>query len=248
MNNIDLIDKYFENSLSPKEQLKFKDLLQNDKEFVKEFAFQKDLKKIISIKQQEDLKSTLQQFENKLQNKSPFLIFQKKWLVAASISLLIAVGIWSVKNTFFPSTEDLFAENFEPYRNIVQPIVRGESINTIEYRAFVSYENNEYYKAINLFNSVKNPSKTSTLFYKAMSYLATNNASEAIEILLPIATNKNLGDSEIDFKEKANWYLALAYLKNGDDKKAISQFSFIANHPSSSFKKEESIHVLKYLK
>jgi len=109
---------------------------------------------------------------------------------------------------FFPSTEDLFVENFEPYRNIIQPIVRGESINTIEYRAFVSYENNEYYKAINLFNSVKNPSKSSILFYKSMCYLATNNSSEAIKILLPIATNKNLKASEIGFKEKANWYLA----------------------------------------
>ena len=37
MNNIDLIDKYFENSLSPKEQLKFKDLLQN-KQIIPEYT------------------------------------------------------------------------------------------------------------------------------------------------------------------------------------------------------------------
>ena len=33
MENHDLIDRYFENSLSPKEQKLFNDLLQNDSEF-----------------------------------------------------------------------------------------------------------------------------------------------------------------------------------------------------------------------
>ncbi len=248
MNNIELIDKYFENSLSPKEQVKFNDLLQNNKDFVKEFAFQKDLRKIISIKQQEDLKSTLQQFETKIQNKSVFSIINKKWLIAASLTLLVTLGIWSVKNTFFPSTDTLFVENFEPYRNIVQPIVRGETVNTIEHKAYVAYENGNYYKAINLFNSVKNPNEAPILFYKAMGYLATNKTSEAIHILLPIATSSNLTDSDLNLNEKANWYLALAYLKNGDNKKAISQFSFVANHPKNTFKKEEAIHILEYLK
>jgi tetratricopeptide (TPR) repeat protein len=247
MNNIDLIDKYFENSLSPKEQVKFNDLLQNNKAFVKEFAFQKDLRKIISVKQQEELKTTLQQVEAKIQNKSPFLVVPKKWLIAASIALFLSFGLWSVKNTFFPSSETLYAENFEPYRNIVQPIVRGEGINTIEYKAYVSYENGNYYKAINLFNSVKNPNETHVLFYKAMSYLATNKTTEAILVLLPIATSNNLEESDFNFNEKANWYLALAYLKNGDTKKAVSQFSYVANHPENTFKKEEAIDILKYL-
>ncbi len=44
MKNLELIDKYFSNSLSQKEQLLFNQLLQNDKDFKSEFLFQKDLK------------------------------------------------------------------------------------------------------------------------------------------------------------------------------------------------------------
>ena len=50
MKNHDLIDRYFENSLSPKEQKLFNDLLQNNLEFSNEFLFQKDLKKVIKDK------------------------------------------------------------------------------------------------------------------------------------------------------------------------------------------------------
>ena len=50
MKNFELIDLYFDNSLSPKEQLLFNDLLQNDLDFKNEFVFRKDLKKVIDFK------------------------------------------------------------------------------------------------------------------------------------------------------------------------------------------------------
>ena len=60
MNKIDLIDKYFSNSLSPKEKLKFNELLENDEQFKKEFDFQKDLQQVISRERRKDLKEVLQ--------------------------------------------------------------------------------------------------------------------------------------------------------------------------------------------
>ena len=44
MKNLDLIDKYFSNTLSPQEQMVFNDYIQNNEEFKSEFLFQKDLK------------------------------------------------------------------------------------------------------------------------------------------------------------------------------------------------------------
>ncbi len=247
MKNLELIDKYFSNSLNPKEQLLFNDLLQSDKDFKKEFIFQKDLKKIISIQQQKDLKSTLQQFEENVQKKSTVLFIPKKWLVAASLALLIGLGFWFVKNHYFISSEQLFSQHFEPYRNIVRPIERGENENSLEFKAFVAYEGGNYYKSINLFNSVDNSEDTYILFYKAMSYLEVNKTSEAINILLPIATSKNYKESDLNFDELANWYLGLAYLKMNENNKAISQFSLIVNHPTNTFKKEEATKILNAL-
>ena len=74
MKNFELIDLYFDNSLSPKEQLLFNDLLQNDLDFKNEFIFRKDLKKVIAVSQQEDLKASLGQFENKIQQNSIVMI------------------------------------------------------------------------------------------------------------------------------------------------------------------------------
>lgn len=247
MGNLDLIDKYFNNSLSPKEQLLFNEFLQNDEEFKSEFLFQKDLKTVITKNQREDLKKTLQNFENEIQKKSKVFGLPKKWLIAASFSLLIGLGFWYVKTNFYPSDEKLFAENFEPYRNIVQPIERSAKEQSIECKAFLAYENGNYYKAINLFNSVKNQKEPYVSFYKALCYLSLEKPTEAINLLLPLATVKNDEGTFKNFHQLSNWYLGLAYLKNNEKKKAISQFSIIANLPDSTTKKKESQELLNYL-
>lgn len=243
MNNIDLIEKYFENSLTPKEQISFNELLETNEEFKKELLFQKDLKKAIAINQNEDLKSDLQQFEKEFKEKKKNKFSFGKWLIAASIALLLGFGIWFVKDSYFPTNKQIYAQNFEPYRNIVQPIVRGESSKTIEYSAFAAYENKEYHKAINLFNSVPNPNKPYIQFYKAMCLLSLNKMDDAIQVLLPVAVAENT-----NFAEMANWYLALAYLKTGNTDNALSQFSIVANHPTNSFKKEEAKKIIETIK
>ena len=248
MNNIDLIDRYFDNSLSPKEQLLFNDLLQNSEDFKNEFVFQKDLKKVIALNQRENLKSTLQQFEDNAIKNTKILFLSKKWLIAASLALLIGLGFWFVKNTYFISSEKLFTQNFEPYRNIIQPIVRGESSNTIEYRAFLAYENNDYHKAINLFNSVNNQDATYVSFYKAMCYLSLDKTTEAINLLEPIILSSNLEEKDKQLSEKADWYLALAYLKTGENKKAVSKFLIVKDRPCNACKKKRrSENILKHL-
>ncbi|MCF6223728.1 MAG: hypothetical protein L3J34_08375 [Flavobacteriaceae bacterium] len=247
MNDFELIDKYFENNLTPKEQRIFNELLNNNEDFKEEFLFQKDLKKIIALDQRENLKSTLQGFENKIEKEVKILFLPKKWFAAASIILLLGLGTWFVNDTYFPSNQKIYATNFVAYRNIIQPVVRSSEVNTIEYKAFVAYENRECHKALNLFNSTVNSKEEYIQFYKAMCYLSLSKPSNAINLLLPIATSTNKNDSKINFKEIANWYLALAYLKNEEKQKAISQFSFIANHPDNYFKKEEANKILNYL-
>ena len=247
MKNFDLIDRYFDNSLSPKEQLLFNDLLQNDLDFKNEFVFRKDLKKVIAASQQEDLKSTLGQFENKIHKNSRLMFLPKKWLVAASIMILASFGIYSVKSTYFPSNEAIYESYFTSCRNTIQPVVRGENPNTIEYRAFVAYEAHDYHKAINLFNSVADPDAAYINFYKGLSYLEIDKSPKAIELLVPISKATNLQGKSANFSERAKWYLALAYIKNQDNDKAITELSFIVNQPSGTFKKEEASEVLNYL-
>lgn len=248
MKNHDLIDRYFENSLSPKEQKLFNDLLQNDSDFKDEFLFQKDLKQVIAISQQEELRSTLSQIEGKVQKNSRFMIVPKRWMVAASLLLITTLGTWGVKSLYYPSNEVIYETYFQADRNTIQPVVRGESLNTIEYRAFVAYEARDYYKAINLFNSVKTPDETYIVYYKGLCFLALEKADEAIALLNQVADRTPLEGKSDDLREKANWYLAMAYLKNNEINKAISKLSLITNDSSSNFKKQEAQEVLNYLK
>lgn len=248
MNKDHLIDRYFENSLTPKEQKIFNDLLQSDTAFNEEFKFQKDLKKVIAINQQEELKQVLKNKEEGIQKDSIFSLLPKKWLVAASIVLILGLSIWSLKSTFYPSNEAIYSDYFQPARNIVQPVVRGEEINTIEYKAFVAYESKDYYKAINLFNSVENSDQSSILFYKALCFMALDKSDEAIRILGPLATADHLVEEDGEVLEMSKWYLGLAYVQNDDKDNAMDQFSEIIENPTVKFKKQEAIEVLNYLK
>lgn len=246
MSNIDLIEKYFSNSLNPKEQLRFNELLQSDEKFKKDFTFQKDLQKVIARNQHNDLKKTLQDFEKDKPIVKLFNI-SKKWLVAASILIIVGIGFVLLKSNFYPSPEKIFAENYEPYRNIVLPVERGENLNTIEHSAFVAYENGNYHKAINLFNSVPKTNTTYIKFYKSMCYMSLNKTNEAITLLKTITDSDNEASSEKNFNEIANWYLALAYLKIGETEMARNQFSILANDKENVFKKEDSRKILQYL-
>ena len=246
MKNFDLIDRYFENILTPKEQLQFNNLLERDPEFKEEFEFQKDLKTAIAASQRDDLRATLQELEKKAGSKR-FLPPPKKWLVAASLFLLVALGFWSVQNRFFPSNQALYVAHFEPYRNKVMPITRGSEVQSIAYKAFAAYESAEYHKAINLFSSVKDPKQDHILFYKAMCYLSLDKNEEAIEILTGLSAVPGTGDAGSDFSQQARWYLALAYLNQGEEKKAMSQFSLIAEQEQAVFKKEEAKEILSHL-
>lgn len=246
MRNIDFIDKYFSNSLSPKEESEFDDLLHSDDEFKSEVAFAEDVQKVIYKNQRNDLKKVLQNFE---QDKPTVKLFNisKKWLVAASILIIVSLGSIFVKNSFYPSPEKLFVENYEPYRNIVLPVERGVNSNSIEQSAFVAYENGNYHKAINLFNSVPNNNEQYILFYKSMCYLSLNKTNDAISLLKAIKESDTTLNSEINFNELANWYLALAYLNTGEVREANKQLTLIANDTIAVYKKEESRKILNYI-
>ena len=52
------------------------------------------------------------------------------------------------------NTEQLYAQYFEPYRNVVQPIVRGENKTDTKSKAFQAYETKNYEDALKYFNTL----------------------------------------------------------------------------------------------
>ncbi|MGB5383945.1 MAG: hypothetical protein WBN19_08845 [Lutimonas sp.] len=241
----ELIEKYFSNSLSGEEAVLFEKLLQKDPDFKEEFLFQKDLKKALERQERADIASGLHELEKSYQDKKSKSL--KKWLLAASVALLMGLGYAVYHNYKIQQPDYLFATNFEAYRNVVKPIERGVQTEDLEAKAFSAYENGAYYKAINLFNSVVPKDQEYIQFYKGISYLALDKKTEAIELLLPLATKPDDKDAKFQWNAKANWYLGLAYLGDGQIEKAISQFLVIVNNPACDYKKEEAKAILDKL-
>lgn len=207
----DLIEKYIQNRLSPTEEVLVHKLLQNDINFERELTFHANLKKAIEKEDEDNFRNLISELESKanIESKPPRRSYIK-WLVAASIILLLGLSYFSTFNQK-ASTNDLFASYFEPYRNVIQPLERGNEQQDQKSLAFLAYEKGDYEEAINLFTALYSTTKEPYyLFYKANALLKLEKANEALPLLLEhLKTNDTL-------KAKTTWYLALAYLKLND--------------------------------
>ncbi|MCL6296237.1 tetratricopeptide repeat protein [Jejuia spongiicola] len=235
MDKNELIASYFSKTLSKADKKVFDHLMDTDSEFADNVLFHKNLKKSIQKEEQEATKKILQDFE---QEKSSSFNYKK--IVAASIIVLIGLSCFWYLNTEKTNPDKLFTDNFTPYRNVVQPIVRGETDNDLKTKAFVAYESKKYNEAISYFNEVlaSEPSNT-ILFYKANALLQVNKTNDAILIF-----QDNLKTQDA-FQDKNLWYLSLAYLKNNNieaSKQTLSKL--LSNH---EFKKEEAKLLFKKL-
>jgi len=237
MKNESLIVKFFENALSEEERQAFDALMTSDENFRKEVALRQELQEVITLDDRETLKQELQALEQPKTSKKPWLL-----PVAASVVILLGVSSFWFFGNQAQSTEDLFNSHFEPYRNVVQPIERGDSSASPRVNAFKAYEQGNYTEALNGFNElIKTDNDPTIKFYKANTLLKTGNTEKAIVLL---ESNMKQTDS---LAEKHHWYLALAYIKNGNLEAAKTQLNLLLNNPDSEYKKIESKQLLKHL-
>ena len=206
MNTEEWIDKYYGNELTINQLKEFEQLLLTDVALREEFEFHNNLQVSIKSREKDILKSKLQQYEqNKTTNQTSGW---KKWLVAASILILVgAVGI-SYFNSSKTNFDNLYAQNYEIYPNTEFNITRGANDTSLEYKAFMAYESREYTQAIIHFSELKEKSSSKYLnFYLAQSYLANGDYETALTKF-----EKNIKDHEF-FIGESHWFAALTALK-----------------------------------
>lgn len=122
--------------------------------------------------------------------------------------------------------------------------------------AFADYENGEYRNAINAIDNADPYERTrgeeadSTLtvfyshYYKGLSFMAESNFSKAIpELKTAIA-----GSADESLQLKAQWYLALAYLKASDIRKANELLNQVAKNSEETEYKLKASKLLNELK
>lgn len=234
--DIELLDGYLENTLGADDRSAVEARLQNDSGFRQLLEDLKILKESIRQSSRVQLKEELVEIENKLSaNPEGKTASLRPWIigVAASLVLVVVTFLLWPKPT---DTQELFAQYFEPYPNVIMPTVRGdlEPDTTLMAKAYRAYDSGDYEKAISLFEQVAAKDE-GVYLYLGNSYLATNNPEKAI-----VCFEKVWNDYDV-FDEQAEWYLSMAYLKTGDLKKANDLLNAIASKEGSFEIKAEKI-------
>lgn len=209
--DITLVERYFDEELSESERKTFAARLTVDENFKSLVEHEKIL--INAIRHhglQEDLQF-LKNVERGLEDpKIVPMRVSRKWyyVAAASVAALLIVALFFRPQ---PSTQKLFAENFQPYPNVFEPTVRGTNEPTKRSAAFQAYEQGDYAKAVILFNQLLQEKKEpGILLLNGNANLMLGNVEEAKKNFITL----NADFDELDIQSK--WFLSLCYLKSGD--------------------------------
>lgn len=241
MDREELIVKYVQGRLSKSDEREFDQLIKTDPAFKKEVEFHKNLKIVTEAEDDDQFRQLLTDFENEV---SPEKIktknFPAKWLVAASIAVLLVLSYLFIFNQNL-TPQELFTTSFEPYPNVVAPNIRSSAEDNPKKDAFEAYEIADYEKAAQMFPMLYEETGDSYyLFYTANALIELNRAAEAIPLLQEhFKTKDRLSD-------KSHWYLAMAYLQTDDVQNAIIMLQKVVD--GNEYDVEKAKDLLKSLK
>jgi hypothetical protein len=199
MTNSDLLYHYFSNTLTPDLEAEFNTRLAQDPEFKAQLEYENNLKAAITAEHTAALKSKLKGFEA-THHPSPKATWRFNWKIAASILIIIGASWWGYGTFFTTNYASLYATHFKVYPNTAYPITRGDTLNTLERKAFLAYERKAYTEAL-VFLEQLNTSYSN--FYKAQAYLGVEHPQKALPLLAQEISKHGT------FTAEAHWYLAL---------------------------------------
>lgn len=245
------IDKKILGRLSASEQKVLEEQLREDVDWQNALSDTELALEAIDAAEDDALKARLQAIEGKLAKKSsgsshlkvvrgnqdanvvsmqPFYRRHLRAIAAAALFLL-AAGLYFVLPAKGTTTTQLYADNFEAYRNIAVDLTRGDDGRSDEQAAFVAYENQEYTVALERMRQL--PDSPVKEFYIGQSLLGLDKYAQAVSRFQPLVESK-----EFPLREQSEWYLALAYLGNKQAKDAKAVLEKIVTNEGHPFLKE----------
>ncbi|GAB1856661.1 hypothetical protein MHTCC0001_14960 [Flavobacteriaceae bacterium MHTCC 0001] len=214
------IESYFNGTLIPRELDDFNRLLDLDDDFKTQVE---EVKTILLGIETQSLKELLNEFhkdipKTKIQQQlaSKKVRFSSYSKIAIIIAMAVVVGsIW-----FFSGSpnERLYTSYFKPDPGL--STTTNTTNNFGFYDAMVNYKRGDYEIAINKWEKLtKKTLKNDTLnYFIGVALMANKNVADAI----PYLENTVEAPDDFVFLDKAYYYLGLAYLKEGNIKKAKS--------------------------
>lgn len=173
--------------------------------------------------QEAELEKKLDEFHNDLtsikKNKRHFsfdFILQKKWWVAASVLIIVSLGLLFIFNGDSQG-EKLFASYFNPEPGLISAM--STSDNYLFDRAMVDYKVGNYNAALKTWESllVSNPGNDTLNYFIGSAWLMKEKDENAIQYFEKVIASQNSA-----FRNDALWYTGLVLLKSNKKTEAAS--------------------------
>ena len=176
-------------------------------------AIEQAIRQVGQERDAEDI-ATLQRFMAKRQQKSKVRkLVMSITSIAAIIAIVFSFNIYQDNRRM----DKLFETYYTPLEYDSQLMARGDDTISHELAsAMEAYQNKDYATALQRFNAMSQVDEN-YLIYKAICLLETEQTEDAIILLEQLVAN---GEGT-EYCQQACWYLALGYLLNHEDDKAI---------------------------
>lgn len=223
--DIEIIESYFNRTLSEENTQVFEQRLKTDSAFRKAVNEYQATAAVLNTVCEREQKAFLKNVEATMPPVGiPIRRLDFRWWAVAAVGLvLVTVGIWFWGgDTEGVKLKSLAANYFEPYPAL--GINRGNETKDIKSEALSAYAVNDFKKAIPLLQKAFETEKdTMLLFYRGIAFIGRGQPSNA-EVNL-----KDLLNSEIVPHELVQWYLALTYIELNEKEKALPLLQQVAN-------------------
>lgn len=219
--NLEMIEKYIDDGLDENELEDFENTLSSNSHLKQDYHLSLAVNNSIIEDDVMQLRETLDYMYNNesVVKRIPNVFTKRKlYYAAASIAMLIATG--GVVNNFINpnlTNQDVYTKYYQPYEVTGTYRSGNTEVDRVFLNAIQKYEEQEYEKALVLFEEVLDLRKDDMALnlYSGITYMEDKeyqNASNSFTHI--IEDNNNL------FVEHAKWYLALCYVATEENKKA----------------------------
>lgn len=194
------IEAYLLDKMTPQEASEFEKEFVNNAELRKEVKVQADL--ILAVETGEMIQK-LEQIHQRLHKKTGL---GKWYVVAASVVILLAVGVWAISK---PSkTGRLFATYVTVEPGL--PVPMSATDNYTFYDAMVDYKTEKYELAVKKWKPLlsKDQDNDTLNYFIGVAYFNQEDYAKAIPFF-----ERTIQTEQSVFNGKAEWYLALSFLK-----------------------------------
>jgi hypothetical protein len=230
--NYELIKDYLDGILDTETSNRVKTLIDND-ENARAIA-----KGILLLQQKSENDEAIDKYLDNLLSSQQKVINQNiksgipfSWLKIAAVITLLAVSSLVVYRLSQPDLIDLVERELAvPYKSSVTLRDSESSITD----AMLAYNNGDYKTASELF---KGKRSAESIFFNGLSHLYSGNYTEAVLLLNSSALSSSR------FKEQSRWYLALAYLSDGEKEQAKNVL--ISINRKGHYKQNKATSILK---